>query len=354
MKKILVLIISVFVLSLLLAGCSEIMKVSAPTMEIERNGIGIECNYNYATAVIGSQQGTERDGTPIALIRTDPDNATGQVDGYFYSLGFSLDNPENPGMIILDFGHLVGGCINVLETSPINGTYGQNGGIYYLEKAKVYVTDDLSNGWDYLGLAQNQRDDAVPVIFDPDGANIPTGAHPNVFQLEKCVRYVKIVDVTDPETTPVNVHDAVDVDEVYAGLCIEVPLDIKPTSCPNPLNVKSKGVLPVAILGTEEFDVNDIDPASVRLEGVAPLRWALEDVATPYEPYVEKEDCMDCNQCGPDGYTDLTLKFNKQEIITVLGDVEDGDCLVLTLQGELLDGTPIYGEDVVKILKKGK
>ena len=42
-----------------------------------------------------------------------------------------------------------------------------------------------------------------------------------------------------------------------------VDIDIKPTSCPNPLNVKSKGVLPVAILGTASFDVNDVDVSTV-------------------------------------------------------------------------------------------
>jgi hypothetical protein len=137
---------------------------------------------------------------------------------------------------------------------------------------------------------------------------------------------------------------------------IPVPVDIKPTSCPNPLNVKSKGVLPVAILGTEDLDVSQIDPASVRLAEVAPLRWAMEDVATPYEPYIGKEGCMDCTTEGPDGYTDLTLKFNKQEIVAALGDVSDGDCLVLELTGSLLEefnGRPIAGEDVVWIIKKG-
>lgn len=53
----------------------------------------------------------------------------------------------------------------------------------------------------------------------------------------------------------------------------QVPVDVKPTSCPNPLNVGSKGVLPIAILGAEDFDVTTVDPESVRLEGVAPLRW---------------------------------------------------------------------------------
>ena len=49
---------------------------------------------------------------------------------------------------------------------------------------------------------------------------------------------------------------------------------------------------------------------------------------------------------------DLTLKFDTQEIVSALGDVSDGDCVVLHLTGNLLDGIPIVGEDVVVILKK--
>jgi hypothetical protein len=133
---------------------------------------------------------------------------------------------------------------------------------------------------------------------------------------------------------------------------IHVTVDIKPQSCPNPLNVNSKGVLPVAILGTATFDVTLVDPSTVRLEGVSPLRWDLEDVATPFEG-----DLVDCNSCttaGPDGFIDLTLKFDKQEVIAAIGEVEDGTCLVLTLTGELYDDTAITGEDIVRILKKGK
>ena len=132
-----------------------------------------------------------------------------------------------------------------------------------------------------------------------------------------------------------------------------VPIDIKPQSCPNPLNVKSKGLLPVALLGTADFDVSEIDPVSVRLAGVAPLRSNIEDVATPFA-FPEKEDCNDCTDLGEDGFDDLTLKFDTQEIVSALGAVKDGDCLLLELTGNLQDGTPIVGEDVVLILKKGK
>jgi uncharacterized protein len=134
-----------------------------------------------------------------------------------------------------------------------------------------------------------------------------------------------------------------------------VAVDIKPAGCPNPINVKDRGVLPVAILGTEGFDVTQIDPATVQLVNVSPLRWSYEDVATPYEPFIGKVCAFDCTTDGPDGYSDLVLHFSTQEIIAALGDIADGDVLVLRLTGNLLadfGSTPIIGEDVVVILKK--
>jgi len=130
-----------------------------------------------------------------------------------------------------------------------------------------------------------------------------------------------------------------------------VSIDIKPSSCPNPLNVKSKGVLPVAVLGTEELDVTTIDPASIRLAGVAPIRSNIEDVGTPV---IGPIDPCDCTTEAIDGFLDLTLKFNTQEIVSILGEVADGDELVLTLTGETYGGTQIAGQDCVLILKKGR
>ena len=137
-----------------------------------------------------------------------------------------------------------------------------------------------------------------------------------------------------------------------------IALDIKPRSCPNPLNVKifdkepppnSKlkkgGVLPVAVLG---YDVSLIDVSSLLLEGVAPLRHSYEDVSTP----VQNGDECDCTSAGPDGTMDLTLKFLTRDIAAAIGAVSDGDEIALTLTGQLLDGTPFEASDCVRILSK--
>jgi hypothetical protein len=126
--------------------------------------------------------------------------------------------------------------------------------------------------------------------------------------------------------------------------------DIHPQSCPNPVIVLSKGVLPVAILGTADFDVTQVNPTSVQLEGIAPLRWSVDDVATPFIGALN--DAFDCNILGPDGFADLTLKFDNQEILAAVGPVNDGEDLLLTLTGTLFDGSPIKAMDVVVIQNK--
>ena len=60
--------------------------------------------------------------------------------------------------------------------------------------------------------------------------------------------------------------------------CVAQELDIKPGSDPNSINLKSKGVVPVAVLSDDNFDATTIDPDTVEFAGASPLRWAIEDV----------------------------------------------------------------------------
>ncbi len=125
--------------------------------------------------------------------------------------------------------------------------------------------------------------------------------------------------------------------------------DAHPTSCPNPLNIKSGGVFPAALLGGSDlgYDASEIDPSTLLLNGmIAPVKWALEDVAAPL---IGGEEC-ECNTDGPDGYMDLAFKFKTQEIVAILGPVYWGDTKVLTITGALYDGTPFEATDCIKIV----
>jgi len=175
---------------------------------------------------------------------------------------------------------------------------------------------------------------------------------------------------TQGEETPAT------IDTVWALLTLErvVPViteqvyfDIKPGSCPNPINLKSKGVLPAAICGTQDFDVKTIDPATiqlVRLDGdgnvigqVAPIRWNFEDVATPYMGEVP----CGCHAFKGDGFMDITLKFRTQAVVKALKLSEvAGQTVPLLITGNLKGaepgqtGVPFEGKDCVRVLKAPK
>lgn len=163
---------------------------------------------------------------------------------------------------------------------------------------------------------------------------------------------------TDPDgyvsTTPNEVMiviAAMDVQVDFGDRFVEeIDVDVKPGSEINPLNLRSKGVLPVAILGSEEFNVTMIDPASLLLNGVPPLRWSYDDVGGCNEEEMDRDANSDDEEM-PDGYEDLVLKFSTPEIAASIGDVQRGDIVTLTMTGSLVDGTLAAGEEMVWIVQ---
>jgi hypothetical protein len=140
---------------------------------------------------------------------------------------------------------------------------------------------------------------------------------------------------------------------------LAVYLDVKPGSCPNPVNARSKGVVPMAIVGSESFDVTQIDVSTLtlrRADGVggivAPLSGppgpgiTTDDVATPFSG-----DLCDCHDLGGDGIDDLLLKFSTPELAGAfeLSELPSGASMMLTLSGSLLDGTAFEASDCVII-----
>jgi hypothetical protein len=114
----------------------------------------------------------------------------------------------------------------------------------------------------------------------------------------------------------------------------DVRIDIKPDSEVNPINPRSHGVTPVALLGSEDFDVTEIDPTSLRFgPNEAPPAHDLSD-GWPHG------DAL--NDVDGDGFVDLLAHFSTQETGIVCGDTE------ATLTGEALDGSSFQGTDSIR------
>ena len=120
-------------------------------------------------------------------------------------------------------------------------------------------------------------------------------------------------------------------------------------NCPSPLDLKSNGVLTVIVLGKRGFRIGRIDPMSARLEGVAPLGFAIADVAAPINGRRRAKRHKHRSKIETDGIDDLALEFDTQQIAQALRDLNGDGMAVLELTGTLKDGTPILGEDIVVI-----
>jgi hypothetical protein len=111
-----------------------------------------------------------------------------------------------------------------------------------------------------------------------------------------------------------------------------VSIDIKPRSEPNAVNVRSRGVIPVAILTTEDFDALTVDADSV-------VFGPAEAKKRHKQAHVEDVE--------GDGDLDLLLHFRTQETGIALGDTE------ACLAGQTYDGVPIEGCDSVRTVPPG-
>jgi hypothetical protein len=121
------------------------------------------------------------------------------------------------------------------------------------------------------------------------------------------------------------------------GLII-VDIDIKPGSFPNSINPKSNGVVPVAILGSADFDVTDVDVTTLTFGPAGAL--PAHDLT---DPVTYADHLQDVNS---DGFTDLVSHYRQKETGLAPGDTE------ACIDGATDGGTPIEGCDSVRILDK--
>jgi len=125
---------------------------------------------------------------------------------------------------------------------------------------------------------------------------------------------------------------------VVYGNVIGGLVDIKPGSFPNSINIRSMGLVPVAILGSPGFDVTQIDATSLTFgPAMASTAHDLSDALVLAD---HLEDVTD------DGFLDLVSHYKQKETGIACDDTE------AVITGTLLDGTLIEGTDSVNPICK--
>jgi hypothetical protein len=111
---------------------------------------------------------------------------------------------------------------------------------------------------------------------------------------------------------------------------LTVPIDIRPGGTPNPINPRSQGSIPVAILSTPVFDApGQVDQLSLR-----------------FGPTGDENSLLRCHpeDVNQDGRFDLLCHFDTQRAAFAEGDVAG------IVKGQTLTGRPIRGMDSVRIV----
>ena len=153
----------------------------------------------------------------------------------------------------------------------------------------------------------------------------------------------------DPLEDPLfNFSFVIDLDDgsISVDVCLPVSVDVKPTATNNRVNGSSDhGVVPIAILATEDFDAADeLDPDTVNvvvldengdvISSVAPDRATIEDV-------------------NDDGLDDVLFHFSVPDLTAGSDPALTSSTTTLNLRGETFDGLCVEGSDSVHYIQTG-
>ncbi len=187
------------------------------------------------------------------------------------------------------------------------------------------TVDQNSDGVDDPVVATSCEVDGVWVAFFTDFGDWQPLQNPRTCPFPPCNRSI------EDESLMLNA-----VTSALGACVIRVAIDIKPGSFPNSINTKSMGVVPVAILGSLDFDVQDVDVATLEFgpAGATPAHDLLD-------PATYADHLQDVNN---DGFLDLVSHYRQKDTGLQVGDTE------ACLDGATLGGTPIHGCDSVNIV----
>lgn len=173
----------------------------------------------------------------------------------------------------------------------------------------------------------------VPVGTNPYGVQVsPDSAR--VFVANWGSNNVSAIDAVSFAVTSVALRGTAPVGFGISMLPIRalvVGVDIMPGGNPNMINLRAQGTLPVAILGSAEFNVATVDPATVTLAGAGV-------VMRKNGPMASMDDV------NGDGSVDLVVHVARKDLKLQAGDTE------AVLEGKTYDGLAIRGTDSVVVI----
>jgi hypothetical protein len=274
-------------------------------------GVAILSAFGGATALASVVGGPDIIAAPASII-DDPPGATNDHQQAF---------DEAQGVLLAANLTVDGGIIPA-------GTVVDSHMIFLNTDGNTFATDNQTWTFDgfILGVMSDQSgtlEVASSALLGAPGTVYPAapfnarGMESNDSYLVAGNQITVVMSVTEPG----------DWIRVVTAAVIDVEIDIKPGSFPNSINPNSKGVIPVAILTTGDFDATTVDASTVEFgpNGAAIIHQNahLEDV-------------------DGDGDIDMVLHFRTQDTGIAHGDTE------ASLSGETFDGVDILGTDSIR------
>lgn len=227
----------------------------------------------------------------------------------------------------INVGNLTGN-VTVFDIDPSTGLLSQDPSLVF-PVAGAPPNVSSSNIFVYFGIEQ--------LALSPDNSRvyIPERNHISIYDASTGSLIEDIGNEYLYIHTATGIHIQGDIS--VEPEVIDILVDVKPGADVNSVSLRGKGRLPIAILGTEFFDISLVDESSIQLgdplhsASVSFLKSSVEDV-------------------NADGFNDLVLKFDLGEMVA--SGAMDSSSSLLLLTGSTLDGIPILGGDAVRIVGK--
>jgi len=160
------------------------------------------------------------------------------------------------------------------------------------------------------------------------------GTLPNKFEFVGFKSIKAIRDVT--VLTKASAEQSEGITAIESASCYLVPMDVKPGSDPNSINLGSKGKIPIAVLSTPDFDATKVNLSTVEIGGAGV---AVKNNGTWQASF---------EYVNGDQLLDLVIHVETQDLRI------PSTATSLSLTANTVGGTKICGEDAIRLVPPKK